>query len=508
MTFMRKYLKLNSDDNHLSLGNICRLIKNNSSSKIFTGQTDIFCALFNIDNISDSTVNNYCIGYRSIGPDYKNIYQTFEKNDYKGFEVIVQNISNILDGNIKTFETENEVKTYIQSNTHMAHLCRDLYNLAKNDATVPRAFGTDLYKLISQTKYYEVLEKALTYAILVKPQPIYIDDNKYELVENILNDTNISVKELEKMLRLQMQDGINYTYSIKKLAREGNPYASFELGEMEYKGLMTGTPRYVESYKYLKVAEEKNHPRATWLIAKMFLEGKLTPDKEKSIQEGLKYLVKAEKLGSIAAINTLGTCYLTGQTENHQKDDQKALEYFNKAAAHNYVYAFNNLGKYYEQKGDNQTAFEYYQKSAALEESWACNKVGEYYRLGLYPEKDEIKAYNYYKLALNVPLELLTPWAPFNLAKYYYLEGNYELGLEPDENKVIEYFKLAAQKGIPNAYEELIYIYLKKPEENLTKIKACLTELSKTLYYLKIKDNLTKKLSSVKLIVIEKALNN
>ena len=58
---------------------------------------------------------------------------------------------------------------------------------------------------------------------------------------------------------------------------------------------MTGRPRYIESYKYLKVAEEKNHPRATWLIAKMFLEGKLTSDKEESIEEGFKYLKKELK---------------------------------------------------------------------------------------------------------------------------------------------------------------------------------------------------------------------
>lgn len=505
---MRKYLKLNSDDNHLSLGNVCRMIKNNSASKIFTGQTDIFCAIFNIDSISDSTVNNYCIGYRSIGPDFKNVYQTFEKNGYKGFESVALNIINILEGNIKTFETKEEVKKHIKTNNHISRLCFDLYNLAKNDESVPRNFTTEIYKLITEENYYEVLEKTLTYAVLVKPQPIYIDDNRYELVENILNDTNISIKELEKMLKLQMKDGINYTYSIKKLAREGNPYASFELGEMEYKGLMTGKPRYIESYKYLKVAEEKNHPRATWLIAKMFLEGKLSNNKDESIEEGFKYLYKAEKLGSIAAINNLGTCYLTGKNPNHQIEETKALNYFKKAASHNYVYSFNNLGKYYEKKGNYKKAFEYFLKSADLEESWACNKVGEYYRLGLYPEKDEVKAYNYYKTALNVPLELLTPWAPFNLAKYFYLEGNYELGLEPNQTKAIEYFNLSAQKGIPNAYEELIYIYLQKPEENFTLIKEYLTKLSKTSYYDQIKDKINEKLSQTKIIIVEKQLNS
>ena len=145
---------------------------------------------------------------------------------------------------------------------------------------------------------------------------------------------------------------------------------------------------------------------------------------------------------------------------------------------------------------------------AELEESWACNKVGEYYRLGLYPEKNLSKAFNYYNISLDVPLELLNPWAPFNLAKYFYLEGNLELGLEPNENKAIEYFKLSAQKGIPNAYEELIYIYLKKPETNISLIKDCLTKLSKTSYYDKIKDKLTEKLSKAKIIIVEKSILN
>ena len=68
---MKQYIKMNNNDNQLSLGNTCRIIKQLSTKKNIATQTDIFCAIFNIENANDSTVNNYCIGCRSIGEEYK-----------------------------------------------------------------------------------------------------------------------------------------------------------------------------------------------------------------------------------------------------------------------------------------------------------------------------------------------------------------------------------------------------------------------------------------------------
>ena len=50
--------------------------------------------------------------------------------------------------------------------------------------------------------------------------------------------------------------------------------------------------------------------------------------------------------------------------------------------------------------------------------------------------------------------------------------------------------------------------YLKKPETNISLIKDCLTKLSKTSYYDKIKDKLTEKLSKTKIIIVEKSILN
>ena len=47
-TMKNNYIKLNNNLNHLSLGNILNIIKNNSKNKSSAIQTEIFCIIFNI----------------------------------------------------------------------------------------------------------------------------------------------------------------------------------------------------------------------------------------------------------------------------------------------------------------------------------------------------------------------------------------------------------------------------------------------------------------------------
>lgn len=48
---MKKYIKLNNNDNHLSLGNFTRIIKENTINKTSALQTEVFSTLFNTANI-------------------------------------------------------------------------------------------------------------------------------------------------------------------------------------------------------------------------------------------------------------------------------------------------------------------------------------------------------------------------------------------------------------------------------------------------------------------------
>ena len=458
-----KYVKMNNNQKELSLGNFCRIIKEQSLNKSYAGQPDVFYAIFLVEDVSDSTINNYCIGYRTIASEFKKIYEKRKNYPNKEFDETIQNLISIIKGNIYSEHTNEQIK--IEAKTTLKKTAIELYNIAKNDKSVSNEFTKKLNELIKEDKIYECICELLLFIVLEKKQPIYIDKTRREIFENILNNTNISMNDLEQFLKIQLKDGINYTYSLKKLSKENNPYASFELGDMEYTGIMSGTPRYIKAYEYFKIAASQNHPRANWLIGKMLLEGQIGKKDKEAKEKAFKYLKKAEELGSIAATNTIGLCYLNGLIPSIEKSEEKAIKYFKKAAKENYVYAHNNLGKIYEKHNDLKKAYEHYMVGANLEESWASNKIGKWYLEGIYIERDEKKAYEYFNKAVEVPKSILDHWAYFNLAKYFYLEGNFEANIEKNIPKAIEYFNKALEGNIEEAYKELIIIYIEEYKE-------------------------------------------
>ena len=501
----KNFIKMNNNQNQLSLGNLCRIIKQLAQNKSFANQTEVFYTIFDIDNVSDSTVNNYCIGYRAIGTEFRQKYIKLKKEYQENinvFDDVITGLMSILDGQIYNKLTKEEIMAKTKTHPLLKKLVLELYNLAKNDQTVPDEFTKKIYSQITENLIYQTVCNFLIYIVLEKKQPIYVESSQKEIIENILNSTNISVSELEKFLKLQMQDGINYTHSLKKLVKEKNPYACYEMGELEYNGQMVGYPRYIKSYEYFKIAAEKNHPRACWLIAQMIYQKKIGDLSQDYLELAWYYLKKAEKVGSVAAINTIGTCYLNGLVPDEKQSENKAIEYFKKAINSDYVYAYNNLGKIYEKNKDYKKAFKYFSFGAEKEESWACNKVAEYYRKGIAIKQDLNKAFEYYKLSTEVPLNILNHWAFYNLAKYFYLNGEPRIGLEKNLDKAIDYFEKAAKKGIMPAYEELIYIYIDKYKEtksdyHFNKINDYLNALSKDKYYNECQNKLKEKLKEI-----------
>lgn len=452
---------MNDNNTQLSIGNFCRILKETSTSRAYTSQVDIFLALFEDELVSETTINNYCIGLRAISNKYKNIYikhqKKYELNKLSLLHII-NNITRILNGNFNTDYTYDE----INNNLLLKKLCERLYNIAKNDETVNGNITIKLNQLLNSKHYYECLLEIIFYIILEKKQPIYEEDIIRETIEKILNKTNISVNELEKFLLLNFKDGVNYIYELKKLVKENNSYACFEMGYMEYKGEISGIPRYNKAYEYLQIASKNNHPRACLLISEMLMSKKIGNNTTEDIEKALKYLYQAKETGSIAALNKLGLYYLN-------IDKNKAIQYFNLAINEGYVYAYNNLGKIYEEEKKYQKAYEYYLKSAEKEESWACNKLGEFYRKGIYLKKDLKKAYEYYTLATNVPINLLDYYSKYNLAKYFYQNGNYEALIEKDLNKAIELYKDSSEHNIIESSFELLHIYKDKYFQNKTK---------------------------------------
>ena len=500
-TDLMSYIKLNNNPNHLSLGNLFNEIKKLSINKSSAIQTEIFCILFNIDSISDTTVNNYCTGYRTIGNNYKQIYLNYQKKYKNNLQILIPTINNLLSimsGIITNYE---DISTINQNNL-LINLCQNMHTYLKNDLYVPNQYKLTYLSLLKDNNYYECITSLLFYIILEKKQPIYEEDLVNSTIEEILRNTNISVDSLREYLSLKFTEGISLIPSLKSLAKKNNPYALNELGNLEYMGLIEGTPNYESSYKYHQLASTYNHPTSCWMISHMLLNkkvGSLSPD---DVNLAWQYLKKAESLNSISSLNTLGLCYLNGLNPENKKDINMAISYFEKAIKHNYIYAYNNLGKIYEDKHEYEKAFKYYEKSSLLGESYALNKLVEYYRQGIFVDINLDKAFSLYNKAIEVPIDNIYPYAFYNLAKYFYLTG--DVILVKDLNKAIEYLTIGNNMNNIESSILLLYIYIEKYLKNkdndiLNKIKELVNKIENhPKYNNKIKEEIENNLLKLK----------
>ena len=98
------------------------------------------------------------------------------------------------------------------------------------------------------------------------------------------------------------------------------------------------------------------------------------------------------------------------------------------------------------------------------------------YRLGLGCPKDAKKSFYYYNLSLELPINNAHLWAQYNLAKYFYLNGNYEANIEKDEPKALNLLNNSSTKGLIEASLELLYYYTNNYFQ--TKNKELLTQIN------------------------------
>ncbi len=194
---------------------------------------------------------------------------------------------------------------------------------------------------------------------------------------------------------------------------------------------------------------EKGDDFALYKLSDIYLKDKNLDTKTKN--EILDILQKKEKNDKYIA-DRLGEIYL-----KVEKNQEKAFEYFEKAANENCHSALNNIAYCYANglgvEKDEKKAVEYYQKAANSNNGEAMHNLGFCYANGLGVEKDEKKAIEYYQKA-----------ADFNNADAIYNLGFcYEKGrgVEKDEKKAIEYYQKAADLGNSNAMYNLGNIYKK-----------------------------------------------
>ena len=214
------------------------------------------------------------------------------------------------------------------------------------------------------------------------------------------------------------------------------------------------------------------------MLAKMLINKNIGNGTKKDLKLAYEYLNKSISLGNIASVNLLGNMYKEGLYV--KKDINKAISLYEEASSHNYVYAYNNLGKIYENNKDYQKAFKYFEKASLLGESYALNTLGEYYRKGIYVDIDLNKAFTLYNKAIQAPIDNIYYYAYYNLAKYFYLTG--DIVLVKDINKAINYLTLASNNNIIEASIPLLYIYVDKYLKELdTSIISRIKELTLTI---------------------------
>ena len=225
---MKKYIKLNENNDHLSLGNLFNVIKKLAKNKSSAIQTEIFCNLFNIENISDTTVGNYCTGYRSIGNEYKQIYLNLKKHYQKDKAImlpIINNLITLIDGLLYSY---NNI-TDINNNNSLKQLCNTLHPYVKNDLYVMSDLKKQLLLFLNNQNYYEFICQVLFFIVLDKQQPLYESDLVTSKVEEILINTNMSINDLKNYLEIKFKEGLSLIPSLKKLANNNELYSLIEL---------------------------------------------------------------------------------------------------------------------------------------------------------------------------------------------------------------------------------------------------------------------------------------
>ena len=330
----KQIVKLNEDENHLSLGNIFRIIKANSISPNSFLQSDLFCIIFNCESIGASTVNNYCTGVRSINTEFKEYVikqkELYEKDKY----ALIPTISKILLlVNKGKFSSKLYSIEQINEDNKFRNICTLLYTISKNDTSVSSALSKKLQGYLNTKKYYNFFVEVLFFAVLDKVQPVYKENVINGVIEKNLVNTNVSVTDVKNFMQLQLNSGIWSIRELNELVKQRNPLACFEMASLEFCGIISGEPRYDKAYEYYKVASDHDHPVARWAMGYLFYEGYIGSKSDEDLRKAYEYFKSSQELNCSNAYNSLGLIYLNGNVPGVKKDVKKAKELFTKGAS-------------------------------------------------------------------------------------------------------------------------------------------------------------------------------
>ena len=161
---MKKYYIKMNDKNYLSIGNVIEIIKEIASNKSAT-QSEIFLCIFNVNNINNTAINNYCIGYRPIPIELKKKYHDLKEEHFKDKYVytdIIISIISILDNKIYS-NIENKIE-FINNSVKLKNVITNLLKICSVDKNIKKEYISILKKLNN----YDALIELLNYIDTMK----------------------------------------------------------------------------------------------------------------------------------------------------------------------------------------------------------------------------------------------------------------------------------------------------------------------------------------------------
>ena len=125
-----------------------------------------------------------------------------------------------------------------------------------------------------------------------------------------------------------------------KQAESGNPEAQYQLGKLYYSGENV-KKNYRVAFEWYKKAAESGHVLAQRMVAEMLLEGSQEIKKNRKL--AFYWMQCAAMQDDTIALERLGDMYAKG--EGCAKDQNKAIEWYEKAALKNNPTAQCKLGE-------------------------------------------------------------------------------------------------------------------------------------------------------------------
>jgi uncharacterized protein len=234
----------------------------------------------------------------------------------------------------------------------------------------------------------------------------------------------------------------------RKAAEQGNAEAQAELGN-ELVGNRTVEGEDEGVYWYLKAIEQGN-AAAQFSLAQIYHRGGRSIHNLKDINKALQYYNQAAAQGDVSAYMMLGGIYEEGKEV--PEDNAVAVQWYRKAAEAGDSYGQLNLADMItEGRGvsrDDKEAFAWYSKSAAQGNEFSQYRMGRMLEHGVGTTRNEHKAAQLYQQAAEAQFGK----AQLALGKMYATGRG---GLPKSKAKAKYWMIKAIDRGAPQAEEEL-----------------------------------------------------